>query len=196
MIKQLLAVSAFTVSLLVGCGGSATAIDLNRVSEIATDSMQAMSARTDINDGDKAIEALRKEFETKLNSSRPMVYPESYIAVTAEDDGSFKGYSDIDNNHTQSAEEEELFKMELDSENQRVLASNPSGDETASSPFSGMMTGMLMGMMMGNLMGRQRSAGVNPASKQANVKRPSKSAGKSSPSAKSRAGSGSHARGK
>jgi len=195
MIKQLLAVSAFTVSLLVGCGGSAT-IDLNRVSEIATDSAQTMSARTDINDGDKAIEALREEFETKLNSSRPMVYPESYIAVTAEADGSFKGYSDVDNNHVQSAEEEELFKMELDSENQRVLASNPSGSETASSPFSGMMTGMLMGMMMGNLMGRQRSAGAKAAGRKANVQRPSKSAGKSSPSAKSRAGSGSHARGK
>lgn len=196
MIKILLGVLTFSVSLLVGCGGG-SAIDLNRVSEIATDSMQAMSSRTDVKDGDKAIEALRKDFELKLNSSRPMVYPESYIAVTAEADGSFKGYSDVDNNHTQSADEEELFKMELDSENQRVLASNPSGSETASSPFSGMMTGMLMGMMMGNLMGRQRSAGVNPASRQANVKRPSKSAGKStSPSAKSRAGSGSHARGK
>ena len=196
MMKQLLAISAFTLSLLVGCGGSA-AIDLNRVSEIATDSMQAMSRRTDINDGDKAIEALRKEFELKLNSSRPMVYPESYIAVTAEADGSFKGFKDVDNNHQQSAEEEDLFKIEIDTENQRVLASNPSGDETASSPFSGMMTGMLMGMLMGNLMGRQRSAGVNPASKQANVQRPSKNAAKStSPSARSRAGSGSHARGK
>jgi hypothetical protein len=195
MIKLLSMVLAFAVSLLVGCGGS-SAIDLNRVSEIATDAMKTMSNRADINDGEKAIEALREEFELKLNSSRPLVYPESYIAVTSEADGSFKGFNDTDNNHTQSAEEEVLFKIEIDAENNRVLASNPSGSETAESPFSGMMTGMLMGMMMGNLMGRQRSAGVNPANRKTNVQRPARNASKSAPSARSRAGSGSHARGK
>ena len=187
-----------SLSLLAGCGESSNAIDLNRVSEISTNTLQAMGSKTGIDDGDKAISVFREELERALNSSRPMVYPQSFIGVSAENNGSFKGYDDKDSNHIQGADEKDLFNIEIDTENQRVLASNPGGSETASSPFGGMMTGMLLGMMMGNLMNRQRSAGVNPASKKANVKKaaPQSKKSASSPSAKSRAGSGSHASGK
>lgn len=195
MKKLLISSLTLIATLLAGCADISNSIDLNRVSEISTNTLKAMNNNTNIKDGDQAIEQFREDLEFSLNSSRPMLFPQSYIGLSSEIDGSYKGYNDKDNNQTQGTEEEDLFKIELDTQNERVLVSNPGGTETAASPFGGMMTGMFMGMMMGNLMNRQRAAGVNPASRQANVR---KSAPRpaSSPSAKSRAGSGSHARGK
>ena len=197
MNKALLAGLVFSVSTLVACGQDTNSnIDLARVSSIAKSTLESMGSSAS-KDGDAAVAELRKKFEQNLNTSRPMVFPEGYIAVTSEKDGSFKGYNDINNDHTQQAGEDDLFKIEIDGVNNRVLASNPQETETASSPFSGMLMGMMMGMLMGNLMNRQRSAGTNPSQKQA-TKSASSSKAKSSrsTSARSRSGSGSHARGK
>lgn len=199
MNKVLLASLVFSVTTLVGCGqNTGSNIDLTRVSTIAKTTLESMGKSTS-KDGDSAIAELREKFEQNLNNTRPVLFPESYIGVTSEKDGSFKGYSDLNNDHIQQANEEDLFKIEIDGTNNRVLASNPQETETASSPFSGMMMGMMMGMLMGNLMNRQRSSGTNPAQKKA-TKSPRSSANSSkrstAPSARSRAGSGSHARGK
>lgn len=175
-------VSALSM-LLVSCGGGGTPVpDLDQALEIAAVSLNHLedSGRSDINE-----ENVMKEFAiiytNNLNAAQPAMHT-SQLGVAAQADGAFGVFDDKNSNKELDSDEKELFKVEVDEVNGRLIASAES--YVRDRGFSG--GGLLMGYLIGSMMGRQRSAGVNPGSKKASPKM----------SAKQRAGSGSHSRGK
>ena len=205
--KLLISSTVLALSLLAGCsGGGDTRADLHRVMDIASTTMETFKSDKE---GDAALEEFNKAFEKNLNSMKPEAHP-GPVGVVLEKDGSFHGYEDKNDNRVKDSGESEIFKLEIDTENKRILASD--GERVADHSIAGMMGGMaaglVAGMLIGSLLNRQRSAGVNTktlGNKQANTARgsgvSSKASGSSnssssSNSARSRAGSGSHSSGK
>ena len=171
---------------------SATA-DLDRILGVASDSMVSFenknsSSMESLNEGN-VMEKFSSSYASDLNASVPPIHS-GPIGVKPEQDGSLAGFDDKNNNGVKDADEKDLFKLEVDTENNRLVASNEG--EVRESGFSG--SGLIMGMLLGNMLSRQRATGARPAMKKATPKR---SASKSSfGSAKSRVGSGSHSSGK
>jgi len=205
--KLLISSTVLGLSLLAGCsGGGDTRVkaDLHRVMDIASTTMETFKSDKE---GDAALEEFNKEFEKNMNSMKPEAHP-GPVGVALEKDGSFHGYEDKNDNRVKDSGEPEIFKLEIDTENKRILASD--GERVADHSIAGMMggmaAGMIAGMLIGSMLNRQRSAGVNTkalGNKQANTARgsSSRSGGTSSSSssnsaARSRAGSGSHSSGK
>ena len=186
------------VALLTACNSndsqnSSSLASLNSALGVASTTMSSMDKETSKDNAslnkDNVMGEFSKKYATNLNndSSLAKLGP---MGVTAEKDGSFLTYADANKNNVKDAGEKDLFKVEADSENNRLVATNEEGTTEQSHSFSG--SGFFMGMLMGSMLSGQRSAGVNPASRKAT---PAKAA-KSSTSARTRAGSGSHASGK
>ncbi|PCH80905.1 MAG: hypothetical protein COB90_06445 [Hyphomicrobiales bacterium] len=114
------------------------------------------------------------------------------VAVDILADASFLGYADVNDNLILDEGDTKLFTVEIDSQNERLIASDGSGNATHTG-FSG--TGFLAGMLIGNMLTRQRSAGVKPGSFNNRTSTP-RSAYKSSSSARSRVRSGGLSGGK
>lgn len=165
-----------------GSGGVQRA-DLDQVLNVASDTLDRFESSTDVNE-DNAMDKFAGSYAQNLNTSQPAI-SSSAVGVVSNTDGSFDGFADANNNSVKDSGEQDLFNLEIDSENNRLIAS----DETAVRDHHWSGTGLLAGMLIGRMLGRQRAAGKNPASKKAT----SKSAYKS---ARSRAGSGSHSSGK
>ncbi len=172
---------------------SATA-DLDRILGVASNSMTSFESKNSSN-----MEALNKgnvmdkfssNYASDLNASQPPIHT-GQIGINAQKDGSFAGFDDKNNNGVKDVDEKDLFKLEVDTENNRLVASNEG--EVRESGFSG--SGLIMGMLLGNMLSRQRVTGANPAAKRATPKRTA-SKKSSFGSAKSRVGSGSHSLGK
>lgn len=168
--------------MLISCGGDDTPVpDLDLALNIATESLiQFDASETDITE-ENAMEAFAIVYTNGLNASDPAVHS-GPLAVVAQEDGSFSVFDDKNSNKLSDNDEDELFKVEVDNENGRLIASAES--YVRDSGFSG--GGLLMGYLIGSMLGRQRAAGVTPGSKKTSPKM----------SAKQRAGSGSHSRGK
>jgi hypothetical protein len=172
---------------------SATA-DLDRVLGVASHSMNSFESKNSssgeaLNEGN-VMEKFSSNYASDLNASQPPIHT-GPIGVKSQADGSLAGFDDKNNNGVKDADEKDLFKLEVDTENNRLVASNEG--EVRESGFSG--SGLIMGMLLGNMLSRQRATGANPAAKRATPKR-SASKSKSFGSAKSRVGSGSHSSGK
>lgn len=180
-----LSVALASVILLAACApNSVPTVDLDAVLGVTSKTMESYGGAME---DAKAMDGFTDELQSNLNATNPKIYPEM-ISVTLKDDGSIEGYHDANKNTIQDTSESVLFKLEVDSEKNRLLAS--ASDQVREHGFSG--TGLLTGLLIGNLLSRQRSAGIDPkslSSKQAM----SNSAYKS---AKSRSGSGSHSKGK
>ena len=146
-----------------------------------------------------------------LNATEPKVYPKT-LGVIAEKDGSFTGFVDKNVNKLKDSGEPTAFKVEIDGEKQKLIASD--SERSAESGIGGMMMGMaggmMMGMLMGSLMNRQSATNTRPGAntpprRSANAPASSRSSSSSanasrssstSSSAKSRSGSGSFSSGK
>lgn len=83
------------------------------------------------------------------------------IGVKMLKDASFEGFDDSNNNNIKDSGDKKLFRVEIDFEGKRLIASDSEGRGFTG---SGLMTGLLGGMLMGRLMGNQRAAGVRPGS--------------------------------
>lgn len=83
------------------------------------------------------------------------------IGVKMLKDASFEGFDDGNNNNIKDSEDKKLFRVEIDFEGKRLIASDSQGRGFTG---SGLMTGLIGGMLMGRLMGNQRAAGVRPGS--------------------------------
>lgn len=205
--KLLLGSTILALSLIAGCSGGSetqTKADLHRVMDIASTTMETFKSDKE---GDAALAEFNTEFEKNLNSMKPEAHP-GPLGVTLEKDGSFHGYHDKNANKAKDSDEPEIFKLEIDTENKRILASDSSGrvaDHSIAGMMGGLAGGLIAGMLIGSLLNRQRSSGVNTQSlgnKQANTARGggsssrSSSSSSNSSSARSRSGSGSHSAGK
>ncbi len=181
---KLTALTLFTSMVLTGCGMQSAPeprVDLDRVMTIAGETMNSFDARATGVSESNAMGEFSVLLGYDLNDAQPPLF-DGQIGVAAQEDGSLMGFNDADGNTTQESGEDELFKVEVDTENNRLLASSEGAVQERG--FS--MGGLFMGMMLGNMLSRQRTSGVNPAARKATP----------ASSARSRAGSGSHSVGK
>jgi len=173
----------FALASLVGCSSASgpEPVDLDKVLAITTDSLERFESQNPNATEDTAMDLFAKMLQDDISAANPALHAEP-IVVTAAEDGSVRGYNDANNDGLQTEGEHELFKIEIDSENNRLIAS--AQEYVSEQRFSGM--GFLAGMLIGSMLSRQRAAGVNPANKRATPQR----------SARTRSGSGSHTQGK
>jgi len=186
-----------TAVLITACSSKPASVDLDRVLDVTASTLETFETRAQSDYGfetdadytktDVAMQDFVKQLQTNLNRANPQIHADP-IGVNLADDGSIHGYNDANNNGSKDSDEVELFKVEIDSEKNRLIAS--SENYVRDHRFSG--TGLLAGFLLGNLLGRQRNAGINPKSLSSKTAM-SRSSYKS---AKSRSGSGSHSRGK
>ena len=170
-------------SLLNGNKGGSGTAQLDRALGIATDTADDFENTSDVNESN-ALDKFAVKYNASLNAAEPPLNPNP-IGVNAQESGALLSFDDINANGVQDEGEKSLFLMEVDSENNRLIATNR--EESRESGFSG--SGLLMGMMIGNMMSRQRATGTSPAAR--------KTTARGTPSrARSRSGSGSHSRGK
>jgi hypothetical protein len=155
------------------CGCQSTVVDvvdLNKVLDefqatlTELDGKQAAAAKADGGDAeaeeqevvgievvDQEDDAKKEEFlslfRTKLNAAKLISKP---IGVTLHESGTINGFADIDKDNVQDAGEKELFKIEIDDERGRVIASDGGGHyrDHRYRP-SGFFTGYLLGSMLG-----------------------------------------------
>jgi len=186
------------IILLSGCTENNYAkndIDLNRVLDITVNTLQAYDETINKEsnpDSDQAFWGLAEKLAVNYNSAQPKLY-DGNIGVLPQKDASILAYDDSNMNNTlDRGIEALLYKIEIDGENARVIASSNTG-EVQDHHFSG--GGMMTGFLMGSLLSRQSRAGVSRSSL-AGKRTVSARAARSAYSARSRAGSGSHASGK
>ncbi len=167
-------------------------IDLNQVLDVTVETIYAFQDKTanltpDENAPDQAFLDFSDDLQAALNIASPEIYTQP-IAVQPNGDASLLAYVETNGNQEFDQDSEEaLFMIEVDGENSRVIATSRSG-AVNDTRISG--TGLLTGYLIGSMLSRQRAAGVN-TSQLANKKTVSPRQ-----AARSRAGSGSHSRGK
>ncbi len=166
-------------------------IDLTAVLDVTMDTLYAYQETLDQQDQsqmepDGAFNGFAEELEKNYNAKQPSLYT-TQIGVAPQDDASLYAYEDPNGNQNLDEGENALWKIEIDGENSRVIASSRSG-AVNDHHFSG--TGLLAGYLLGSMLNRQSTAGVN--SKQLANKKPITA----QQAARARAGSGSHSRGK
>lgn len=163
-------------------------IDLNQVLDVTVETIYAFEeshpelAAAQENNQDGAFLQFSEDLAVNYNSASPAIHAEQ-ISVLPQQDASLIAFIDADANGNFDSGEA-LYMIEVDGENSRVIATSGSG-AVSDSRFSG--TGLLTGMLIGSMLSRQRASGANPASKKTQSAKQA---------ARSRAGSGSHSRGK
>ncbi len=131
------------------------------------------------------------EFLTAIMNAQPTFYDDP-IGVNLQDDAMFLGFKDPNANNIQDSGEGKIFTIEIDSANERLIATDVAGD-AASLRFSG--AGFLTGLVIGNLLSRQSRAGIAPGSFNNRQATP-RNAYQAKSSARSRARSGGSRSGK
>jgi hypothetical protein len=185
------------IPLLLGsCTQKAPGVDLDRVMKITTQSMQRYE-QTNLNAvkgtmDDLAMAQFSRDLADDLRMAQPPLYA-SPIGIVVAKDGSIQGYDDKNGNYVRETGEGDLFKIEIDSQNNRIIASN---DGVVREQGMGMGTGLMMGMLMGSMLSRQSAAGIRPGAFSNKRATPKPRARSSFGSARSRAGSGSFSSGK
>ncbi len=183
------------IPLLLGsCTQKAPGVDLDRVMKITTQSMQRFE-QSNMNGvkgnmDDLAMAQFSRDLADDLRMAQPPLYT-SPIGIVVAKDGSIQGYNDKNGNYIRETGEGDLFKIEIDSQNNRIIASN---DGVVREQGMGMGGGLMMGMLMGSLLSRQSAAGIRPGA--FNNKRATPKPRARTSSARSRAGSGSFSSGK
>jgi hypothetical protein len=164
-------------------------IDLNQVLDVTVETIYAYE---DANQGqapeneDNAFIKFGEDLAVNYNSAQPAIYKET-ISVEPQQDASLIAFVDKDANNSYTDGDEPLYMIEVDGENSRVIATSGSG-AVGEHRISG--SGFLTGYLIASMLSRQRASGVNSKSLASKKTQTSKQA------ARSRAGSGSHSRGK
>lgn len=177
-------------------GGSSTSqsADLGQVLDrtvFALDKYDAYLKENDVKEaGEKQFDQLTG-FMGNVMNQEPRFYDEN-IGVSLRKDATFEGYTDSNGNRVKDADESEVFTVEIDSENKRLIATDTSGN-ASDVGFSG--TGFLAGALIGGLLARQLGGGVKPGSFNDRKTTPRNSY-KAPASARSRARSGGLGKGK
>ncbi len=174
-------------TLLTACSNPPESVDLDRVLDVTAASLDRFENGTEKTSDAAAMDRFAKTLQTDMNQANPKIHSQP-IGIALKEDGSIQGYNDENANSIKDSGEIELFKVEIDSEKNRLLAS--SGEDVRDHRFSG--TSLMAGLLIGHLLSRQRGAGVNPKSL-SNKQAMSKT---SYSNARSRSGSGSHSSGK
>ncbi|MGF1455256.1 MAG: hypothetical protein ACFB6R_07745 [Alphaproteobacteria bacterium] len=188
--------------VIAACSQSEPGPDLTKVVERTETAMTEYQDYLTRNGIEEAGPDELQQFETVLVdsiNSDPRFYGNP-IGVDVAQDGSVDGFKDTNANNEQDYGENALFKIEIDSANQRMIVTDLTTGNATGFPFMGAATGFLAGALIGNLLSRQRSAGIQPSSfNNRSVQSPSQYANQRSAAqsqARSRARSGGPSRGK
>lgn len=99
-------------------------------------------------------------FLTEVMNTEPRFYDDQ-IGMKVQQDALFLGFKDSNANGIQDSGEKKIFSVEIDAENERLIATDESG-ASVGHRFSG--SGILTGLFIGSMLSRQRSAGIRPGS--------------------------------
>lgn len=149
--------------LFMDQGESKPKINLTEVLNRSVVAMDRFDKYLKQNNVEKATDQHLEQMNTflqKVMNTEPRLQ-EGLIATRLGKDAKFTGVDDANGNSVADAEEKQLFTLELDSANQRMIATDASGNGTQRG-FSGM--GFIAGALIGSMLGRQRAAGITPGS--------------------------------
>lgn len=166
-------------------------IDLNQVLDVTVETIYAFEDANQgqtqaADDQDAAFLEFSGKLQASYNNAQPAIYKD-VISVSPQQDASLVAYVDKDGDSEFSNADDALYMIEVDGENSRIIATSRSG-AVNDHRFSG--SGLLTGFLIGSMLSRQRASGVNSKNLANKKTQTSKQA------ARSRAGSGSHSRGK
>ena len=169
------------LALVAGCSSSVTVdvIDLNKVLDIFSKTLTELDGQkpADVNAeaggnvkaqavvGIEAVDEEDKEktesfvklFRTKLNAAKLVSTP---IGVKIEDSGVINGFADKDKNNVMGAGEKSLFKIEIDAERNRVVATDNGGHYRDHSYHRS--HGLFSGYFFGRMLSRNRGYYTGP----------------------------------
>lgn len=176
--------------VLAGCSGSSdNDIDLKQVLDVTVETIvqyEDANQGQEPQDPDAAFLQFGDDLAVNYNKAEPKIYND-VISVSPQQDASLIAFVDKDGDTTFSQGDDALYLIEIDGENSRIIATSRTG-AVGDTRISG--TGLLAGYLLGSMLSRQRAAGVNPKNLANKKTQTAKQA------ARSRAGSGSHSRGK
>ncbi len=197
MITRNIFAALLGLGLLAGCGGNNVQdADLDRALDVTDTTLTKFeSMRGSL--GAATDEVKMQEFSAMLirnmNTAAPPVHPDP-LGLEMQEDGAMAFFHDRNADGARSSGDKNLFKIEIDGEDQRLIASTDNG-YTRTQGFSG--SGLLTGFIIGSMLNRQRGAGIAPGSFKNRAASPKRSAATSpKPSARSKSGSGSYSSGK
>jgi len=192
--------------MLTACGGSdpVEVVDLDKVLDVVTATFDTLDSASPDGVGETAVDPAQSDEKMQdflvlctanLNDAKIVSQP---IGLALLSEGAFEGFMDPNQNGTKDSGEKQIFKVEIDAERNRLIASDTQYQRDAG--FN--PTGLLAGLLIGSMLSRQRASGVN-TNRFKNQKMSPKSyhssavsKASSSASARSRSSSGSYSSGK
>ena len=191
--------AVFLAAVLSGCGVGTNepAVDLDAVLEVTEGALLEVDrANPGGEPGEERAAALMDELadvlEKDYNGHVPALH-DGLISVAPREDASLVAVADTNGNLEPDPGERPLWQIEVDGENARILATDSQG-AVRESGFSG--TSLLAGYLLGSMLSRQRAAGVDTRALAGKRPVTAQQARQARQTARSRAGSGSFARGK
>lgn len=143
-------------------GSRPQSADLGRVLDDAVYSVEYFDTKSG-GEGETASDEQMEEFTTflagQLNNA-PRFYDDP-IGLELQEDAVFNGFADKNANTVRDTGEKDIFTLEFDTENNRIIATD-AGGQSVDKGFS--MTGIFAGLLIGNLLSRQINRGVNRSS--------------------------------
>lgn len=100
-----------------------------------------------------------ERFSANLNNAKIASSP---IGVSMVQDGSVEGFIDQNANNSKDINEKSIFKIEIDAERDRLIATDTQHQYRRSSGYS-MTHGLFAGYFLSSMFGRQRGAGIMPS---------------------------------
>ncbi|MEL6520506.1 MAG: hypothetical protein AAFQ66_06055 [Pseudomonadota bacterium] len=161
----ILAVVGFVAYTFLFDGGGEQTADLGEVLDRTEYSLNAYQGYLEENQieaaGENELAEFTNFYAAVLNSD-PRAYPrpafyDKPLGLSLQQDATFLGFADDNQNGIQDDGEGKVFTVEIDEENNRLIATDVAGNSSGLR-FSG--AGFLAGALLGTLLNRQRSAGV------------------------------------
>ena len=144
-------------------------VDLDNVLDTFTDTMgmeESDSSAPPITpiepgsqEGEAQTDAFMTQFAQALNESSVSQQP---VGVAMREDGVIEGYADRNSDGTRTAEEPVLFDIEIDADQNRVIASQTVEGDTYHRDHGYFPGGIFTGYLIGSMLGRQMSYGAGP----------------------------------
>lgn len=150
----------FGMATLGGCSTNVDGPDLGKVLDVfaySIDTFNYPSTGTGPAD-DSAMQDFTQYTEQNLNMP-PLT--NAQVGLELQSDGSFQGYHDANKDFVRDSGEDTLFTVEIDTERNRLIATDESGQGTDLRFSAG---SFIAGAILGNLLSRQRSAGISKSS--------------------------------
>jgi len=99
-------------------------------------------------------------FMGDVMNAQPVFY-DGALGMELKEDAVFLGFADANANRVRDSGEKDVFKLEVDTENSRLIATDMAG-ASVHHRYSG--SGIITGLLIGNLLSRQSRAGVSRSS--------------------------------